>query len=75
MMSGTRSRNLKRQFIFLRQEDNADRVPNATNMRALEEAGRVSDIMFSNQAATSDVMESLRHKFSISEDDVKRLEA
>ena len=72
MMSGTRSRNLKRQFIFLRQENKAERVPNAASMRALEDAGRVSEIVFNNQASTSDVMESLRHKFSIGEDDAKR---
>lgn len=71
-MSGTRSRNLSRLFVFLRQEDTADRTPNATKLRALEESGRAKEIKFNNQATTSEVMELLAHQFSINGEDVSR---
>jgi len=74
-MSGTRSRNLSRLFVFLRQEEAADQMPNATKMHDLEESGRTKEIEFNNQATTNDVMELFAHQFSLNGDDVPRWDA
>ncbi len=70
--TGSRSRSLARQFIFLREDEAAVRTPNATQFRDLEESGRVQEIKFNNNATASHVMELVAHKFSMNRDDASR---
>lgn len=71
-MSGTKSRNLSTLFIFLRKEEAADRMSNATKMHTLEERGRAKEITLNNQDTANDVIELIAHQFSLNGDDVSR---
>lgn len=64
-MSGNRSRqsrtrSVKRTFVLLRFEL---RVPTAAQLTALENAGRVKQIEFANNATSGNISDVLLHHF------------
>ena len=58
----TRTRNLKRTFVWLRWVDPL-RVPSARNYDVLERSGRVKEIVFSNNSTNENMKELLVHAF------------
>ena len=57
-----RSRNVKRTFVLLR-EDDITRVPNSATIRSLEQSGRVKELEFTNNASSEHISELLMNAF------------
>lgn len=58
----SRSRNIKRTFVLLRNEDEL-RVPRASTLKILNDSGRVKDVEFSNNATSQHICELLSNSF------------
>lgn len=58
----TRSRNIKRNFVLLRNDDEL-RVPRTSTLKNLCDSGRVRDIEFSNNATSHHIGEILSNSF------------
>ena len=58
-----RARNLKRTFVFLREDDEL-RVPGKQKLKNLQDSGREKEIEFSNNATTQNISETLKNSFS-----------
>ncbi|XP_078355634.1 uncharacterized protein LOC144640334 [Oculina patagonica] len=57
-----RTRNVKRTFVFLRDNDDL-RVPGNQKLKTLQDSGRVKVIAFANNATSEHVGESLKNSF------------
>ena len=57
-----RSRNVKRTFVLLREDDRT-RVPNSSTVRSLEQSGRVKELEFTNNATSEHISELLVNAF------------
>ena len=58
-----RARNLKRTFVFLKNNDEL-RVPGKQRLKNLQDSGREKEIEFSNNATTENIAETLKNSFS-----------
>lgn len=58
-----RARNLKRTFVFLRNDDEL-RVPGKQKLKNLQDSGREKEVEFSNNATTENIAETLKNSFS-----------
>ena len=58
----SRSRNIKRTFALLRNDDEL-RVPRASTLKILNDSGRVKDMDFSNNATNHHIFELLSNSF------------
>ena len=57
-----RSRQLKRTFVLLRQDDSL-RTPRASTLNILEQSGSVKEIQFLNNATSAHIAELLLNAF------------